>query len=165
MKCEPAIVRNSPWSGGPDDRRYVTADFRGLVLAASNHRKLHPDRWAHVIFVLNLRFRQRRGIEQTPVDGLASAVHVAFLHEIEKRIGDRRLIIEAHGEVWIVPSSENTEPLEIFFVLFDVARREFPAQFAKLRRRNFAFSAKLFFHLRLDRQTVAIPSGNVRSVI
>src|SRR5581483_4831616 len=78
---------------------------------------------------------------------------------------DDRLILEAHRQIGVVPASENSQPLEILLVLLHVARGKLAAQLAKLRGRHLAFSAQLLFHLRLDRQSVAIPSRHVRRVM
>jgi len=53
----------------------------------------------------------------------------------------------AHRQIGIVPAAENAQALEIFLVLLDVAQRELPTQFSKLRWRHFSLSAQLFFHL------------------
>src|ERR1700683_2660844 len=63
----------------------------------------------------------------------------------------------------LLPTPENTEPLEIAPVLIHIAQGKLPAHGAKFRGADGTFAAQLFFHLRLDGQAVAIPAGNVRS--
>src|SRR5882724_511519 len=165
MKGERAIVGQSPGRGGPNDGVDVTANFRSIALAAANDAKFHPDRGAGVVLVFDFRFRERGRIVDAPVDGLATAIDVALLYEVQKSPGDGSLVFMAHREIGIVPLTENAEALEIFLVLLDVARGELPAEFAKLSRRNFSFPAKLFFYLRFDGQAVAVPPGYVRRVM
>ena len=71
----------------------------------------------------------------------------------------------AHREVWIVPAAKNAESLEVAFVLLDVTRGKFAAEAAKFRRWNLSFAAKLFFDLRFDGETMAIPPRHVRGVM
>ena len=118
-----------------------------------------------MIFVLDFGFGKRSTVINAPVDGLAPAVDVTFLHKIQKRAGDGGLVFMAHRQVGIVPAAENSEALEIFLVLLDVADRKLPAQFPKLRRWDLPFSAQLFFHLGFDGQAVAIPTRHVRSAV
>src|SRR5713101_4134357 len=165
MKSECAIVRNGPGRGGPDDRADFLGDFGCVAFAAANHGKLYPDGRAGVIFVFDFGFGERGAVVNAPVDWLAPAVDVALLHEIEKSAGDGGLVLMAHRQIGIVPATENAEALEIFFVLLDVAGGELPAELSEFGRRHFPFSTQLFFHLRFDGQSVAIPSRHVRRVM
>ena len=70
-----------------------------------------------------------------------------------------------HRQVRIIPLPKHSQSLEVALMLLHVTRREFPAKPAKFRRRNFSFSAQFLFHLRLDRQPMAIPSRHVRRVM
>src|SRR5882762_5824691 len=165
MKCESAIVRNGPWSGCPDHSGNIGANFAGFVLATPHHAEFHPDGRADMVFVFDFGFGERRGIEKAPIDWLASAVYIALFHKVEKGIGDSGFVVEAHGEIRIVPTAKDSQTFEIFLVLLDVAVGEGPAQLAELRRSNFTFAAKFFFDLCFDGKTVAIPPGHVGSVV
>ncbi len=55
--------------------------------------------------------------------------------------------------------------LEVPPVLLDVAGGKLAAPFAELRRRHFAFSAKLFFDLRFDGKPVAIPAWDIGGIM
>ena len=50
-------------------------------------------------------------------------------------------------------------------MLLDVARGKFAAEAAKFGGRNFAFATEFFFDLGFDGEAVAIPAGDVRSVM
>src|SRR6266403_2792931 len=165
MKGERAIVRQSPGRGGPDDGANVTANFRRIAFAAAHDAKLHPDRRAGVVLIFDLGFGEGGVVVDAPIDGLAAAVNIALLHEVKKSASDGGLIFMAHGEIGIIPPAENAEALEILLVLLDVARGELTAELSKFSRWNFSLSAKLFFHLRFDGQAVAVPSGDVWSVM
>ncbi len=97
--------------------------------------------------------------------GLAAAVDVTLFHEIEERTGNGGFVFMAHRQIRIVPTAENAEALEIFFVLLDIAQGELAAELAEFRGRYFAFSAQFLFHLGFDGQAVAIPAGNVGCVM
>ena len=118
-----------------------------------------------MVFVFDFGFRERGAVIDAPVDGLAAAIDITLFHEIQERAGNGGFVFVAHRQIGIVPAAENAEALEIFFVLFDVTERELTAQLAELRRRNFPFSAQLFFHLGLNRQAVAIPAGDVGRIV
>ena len=118
-----------------------------------------------MVLVFHFRFRQRGRIVNAPIHRLAPAVDVAFFHEIEKRSRDRGFVAEAHGQIRVIPPAKNSQPLEIALVLLDIARGEFTAQRAELRRGYFTFPAQFFFNLRLDRQAVTIPAGDVRRIM
>ncbi len=100
-----------------------------------------------------------------PINRLAATIYEALLHEIKQRARDGGLVIVAHRQIGIIPSAEDSQSLEIPLVLLHVTRCKFPAESAKFRRGNFPFSAKFLFHLRLDRQPVAIPTRHVRRVM
>src|SRR2546430_17047169 len=70
--------------GCPNHCADIVSNFRGISLAAAHHAKLHPDRWALVIFVLHFCFRQRGAIKEAPVHRLAPAVDLTFFHETQK---------------------------------------------------------------------------------
>src|ERR1051326_301919 len=118
-----------------------------------------------MIFVFDFGFSQRSGIEQAPINGLAPTIYVALLHKIEKGVGDGGFIVEAHCEIWIVPAAEHSKTFKIFLGLFNVTGGESAAKLAKFGGGNFPFAAKFFFYLSFDRQPVAVPARNVRSVV
>jgi len=114
-----------------------------------------------VILVLDFRFGQRRFVANAPVHRLEPAIDVALFKKSQKRAGDARFILRIHRQIWTRPPAEHAETLEIAPMLLDVARREFAAFPAKFSRRDFALAAEFLFHLRFDRQPVAIPSRHV----
>src|ERR1043166_976247 len=118
-----------------------------------------------MIFVFDLGFSDLSGIEQAPINGLAPTIYVALLHKIQKRVGDGGFIVEAHCEIWIVPAAKHSKTFKIFLVLLNVTGGEIAAKLAKFSRGNFPFAAKFFFYLSFDRQPVAVPARNVRSVV
>ncbi len=85
-----------------------------------------------------------------PIHGLAPAIDVAAFHEIQERAGNGGFVIEAHGQVRIIPAAKDAETLEIALVLLDKARRKLAAELAKLGRRDLAFPTQLLLHLRFD---------------
>ncbi len=118
-----------------------------------------------MIFILDLSFGQRGRIVNAPINGFSPAIRVTFLHEIEQRAGDDGLVVMIHREIGIVPSPENSQTLKVPLMLLHVTRRKLAAKLSKFRRRNFIFSSKLLFHLRLNRQSMAVPAGDVWRVV
>ena len=158
MKGQRAIVRNGPGRSRPDNRADIGSDVGGCASAADDSPELHPDGRAGVIFVFHFGFCECGAVKEAPIDRLAPAIHVTLFHEVEKSPRNGGFIVVAHRQVRIVPAAENSQSLEIFLILLDVARRKFPAQFAELRRGDFTFSAQLFFNLSLDQASRGNPT-------
>ena len=165
MKSQGAVVRKSPGSGRPNDSFDLAAEVRGTACASANHVKGDPNRRTGVVFVLDFGFGESRAVVDTPIDGLAAAIDVAFFHEVEKGLGGLRLVREVHRQVRLLPAAEDAEALEVAAVLVHVARGKFAALAAKFIGRNFALAAELFFDLGLDGQAMAIPAGHIRGVV
>ena len=162
MKREGAVRGQRPGRGGPDERADVAVESQLFRFFARNHRKPHPDGRTGVVLVFHFGFGQRGAVEDAPVHGLQAAIDVTLLVKIEKRAGDRSLIARVHREVRPVPLAQNTQALEFDLVLLDEPRGKLAAHAAKFRRRHFAgLAAQFLFDFRLDRQSVAIPAGNV----
>src|SRR5271165_6191759 len=164
MKCQRSVVRQGPRRSRPNDGAHV-AHSRKLALSAASHSKLNPNRRARMIFVLDLGFSQRCRIVNAPINRLAPAIRVTFLHEIEQRASNNGLVVVVRREIGFIPTPKNSQSLEIPLVLRHIARRKLPAKTAKLRRRNFSLTAEFLFHLRLDRQSMAVPTRHVRRVM
>ena len=103
-------------------------------------------------------------IDDAPVHGLEAAIHVALFEKRDEGVGDGGFVLRTHRQVRIFPLPQHAQALEIPPVLIHVARSEFPAHAPEFSRRDASlFPAQLFFHLRFNRQAVAIPAGNVGS--
>ena len=76
-------------------------------------RKLDVDRRRGVILVLDFRFGQRGAAVDAPVDRLLALVDEPLLDEPAERARDRRLVLEVHRQVRVVPGAEDAEPLEL----------------------------------------------------
>ena len=164
MKRESAVRRQRPWRRGPDQRADINANPELPGFLAGNNRKLHPDRWAGVVFVLHFRFGQSGAVVDAPVHRFQSAVNVALFEKCEEGAGHAGFITRIHGEVGLFPLAENAEPLKFASVRVDVACGKFPAHAPKLSSGHFAcLPAQFLFDLGLYGQAVAIPAGNIRS--
>src|SRR6266403_668384 len=156
---------NGPRRGRPNNRADVIPDFRSFSEAAPDDTELYPNRRAGVVLVLDFRLGKRGGIMNAPIDRFAPAIDVAALHKIEKRASDGGFVVEAHGQVRVVPAPEDAQALEVALVLLDVTGGKLAAELAKLRRRHFTLAAQLFFDLSLDRQPVTVPARDVRRIV
>src|SRR5258708_26421442 len=105
MKCESAIVRNGPWSGCPDHCGNIGGNFGGFVLATSHHAEFHPDGRAHMVFVFDFGFGEPRGIEEAPIDWLASTVHAALFHKVKERDRDSGFCVQTPSHVTDGPAA------------------------------------------------------------
>src|SRR5579862_4020245 len=152
MKSERTVMRNGPRCSGPNDSTNVASKLGSFATSATNNSKLHPDRRANVIFVFNFSLSQRSAVVDAPINRFPPAINVTFLHEIKKRAGDGGFVSKIHREIRIIPLTKNPQPLEILFVLLDIARCELPTELTKFCSGNFAFPTKLFFNLRLNGQ-------------
>ena len=119
-----------------------------------------------MIFVFDFGFGERSPIVHAPIDRLQPAIDVTLLEKSEKRIGDGGLVMRVHREIRIIPVAQYSEPLEIAPMLIHVASSQFAAHRRNSAGETLSFlpAQLLFFHLCLDRQTVAIPARNVRAI-
>src|SRR5580704_9651003 len=158
-----------PWCRCPDDGVNIFAFElrRNFVRVRAVLHKFvpHVDGGAGVIFVFDFGFGERGAVDETPINRFPAAIDVALFDEIEERASDGGLVFMAHSQIGIVPAAKNAEALEIPLVLLDKARGELTAELSKLSGGNFPFSTELFFDLGFDGQAVAVPAGNVGSVM
>ena len=162
MKRQRHASRQSPRSRRPNQRVKSTLP-RALQFGRLFHFVMHPNRQAGVILVFDLSLGQRRAVMQAPINRLQPFVGVALFDERQKRVRDHRLVFRVHCEIRLIPLAKNAQPFEVAPVLVHVLRGERAAHAAKLRGGNAVlFSAQVLLHFCLDRQAVAVPSGNIR---
>ena len=164
-----AVARDRPRRRRPDDHMGVSQFCRATV-----HRELHPDRVALVVVVFDLGFRQRRALDNRPHDGLRAAIELAAHGDLQELAGDAAFRVEIHGQVGFVEIADDAEALEFFGLDRDPLLRIGAAFLAEFDHRVRLFQVGLglalgavilFLDLPLDRQTVAIPAGNVVRII
>ena len=136
-----------------------------LVRALRRERELDVDRRRRVLFVLDFRFGERRAAVDAPVDGLLALVDQPGLDELTQRARDRRLVLERHRQVRVLPVAEDPEPLEFLRHHADEARRVRAARAAEVGDAHVALlRAEFAIDLQLDRQAVAVVARHVGRV-
>ena len=106
------VRRNRPGRGRPDqDRDAATGQLRVRARrarrAVRRQRELHVDRRRGVVRVLDFSFRERGPAVDAPVDRLLALVDEPALDELAQRARDRRLVIEVHRQVGVLPVAED----------------------------------------------------------
>jgi hypothetical protein len=95
-------------------------------------------------------------------DGLHALVEVAVGDDAAEGAQLLRFVTRRHGEIGVVPVTENAESLEVGALQCDLLTRVRAAGGAKgLRVELAARSAVRLLDLQLDRQAVTIPPGDV----
>src|SRR5262249_5609626 len=128
-------------------------------------RKLHINRRARVLVILNLRLGERRLILDTPVNRSRAFINPATLDKTRKHARRLGFVVVRHREIRIVPLAEDAESFEIarlalqrvLGVLATDATKRLDAQVVLL----LALCLERFFDVSLDWQTVAVVTGNV----
>ena len=159
------VGRDGPRGRGPDHRMgadqfldRAVGDFEGKV-----------DLGAGDVLVFDLGFGQRGLFDRRPHHRLGAAIELAAFGELEQLGHDRALGLRVHGQVGMVPISQNPQPLELFALHVDPVLRIGPAFGAELDRIDLVLVelllAVLFLNLPFDRQAVAIPARNIGRVL
>ena len=169
-----AVAGDGPRRRRPDDddaRREVAAArsrFAWTCMPVLRDRKLHPDRVALVVLVLDLGLGQRGALDHAPHHRLGAAVELAGHGEFQELAGDARLGVEIHRRIGLFEIALDAQPLELLGLHLDPVRREVAAFLAELVDRHLvlvlALGAILLLDLPLDRQAVAVPAGHVVGV-
>ena len=112
-----AVAWNRPRRRGPDDNAHaigaVAKPLAGHRLKTGN-RKLHPDRRARFLLILDFRFRERGAFNRTPHHRLRAAINQPRPHDAQKLGRDRGFGFKAHRRVVAIPISFDAEALELF---------------------------------------------------
>ncbi len=116
--------------------------------------------------VLHFRLRQGRLAGSAPVNGFLAPVDVPVQHELAELFHRLGLIVEIHGDVGVVPVSENSQPLELAALNVEIPVRVGPAHASFVPVGNLvALRPQFLVHLVLDGQTVAVPARHKDTVV
>ena len=129
------------------------------------NRKLHPNRIARVVVVLDLGFGERGLLHHAPHHRLGAAEQGAVERELHQLGGDGGLGPKIHGRVVVPPVALDAEALELVALHADPVLGELAALLAELVDGHFvlvlALGAVLLLDLPLDGQAVAVPARHV----
>ena len=89
--------------------------------------------------IFNLCLRQCSLIVYAPVDRPRAFVNVAALNEAAKQAGRFRFVMIRHGQVRIVPLTQDPEPLKVTRLSLQGLGRVFAAGAANRHRRHVGF--------------------------
>jgi len=160
-KRDGAIARDGPGSGRPDD------DGRVFV-RAGQHWKLHIDRRALFLVVLDLGLGERGHFHRRPHHRAEAAIEQSVRDEFVQLAGDDGFGAVVHRGVGLVPLAHAAHALELRALHVDPVIGEVAAVAAQLVDGDvvlrLALGAILLLDLPFDRQAVAVPAGDIRRV-
>ena len=166
MKSHSHAGGQRPGSRRPNDDVDSTAcECRIECGRVGQERIFDVNRPAAVVFVFDLRLRQRRLVTQAPVDRLAAAIDVTLLQEPHEGLGDVGLVVELHGQVRLVPFPEHPQPLKIIALQVDVLFRIAAAGAPDFHDAHLSFlGTEFLIDVDFNLQAVAVPAGKIGSV-
>ena len=115
--------------------------------------------------ILNLGLGQGGMTGGTPVDRLFPLIEIASLYKFAEFPHNGGLVLVVHGEIGVFPSPQHPQPLEFLPLNIDELGGVIPAKHPDLGLAHpfFALPQRLI-HLMLNRQTMAIPPGDIAAV-
>ena len=147
------IRRQRPGRGRPDDKA------RFVFPRAGGDRELDVNRGVLPVLVFHLSLGQGGLRAGAPKNRLERFVDQTLFHEDGEGAQDLRLVGRVHRQVRIFPVAEDAEALELLALDVDeLARKGFRALSHFERGKAARFLDDFVF----DRQTVAVPAGNIR---
>ena len=118
-----------------------------------------------MIVIFNFRLSQRGLLHHRPHHGLRAAIQQAIILELHDLAGDLGFGVEGHCGVGVIPIACDAEALELFALHGEPMFGEGTAFLAEFNDGDFilvfALGAVLFLDLPFNRQTVAIPAGDI----
>ena len=125
------------------------------------HRELHEDRWRCFLQILYLSLGQRSLGACAPENRLLTAINKTLLNDASEGSDDCRLIGGFKCQIGMLPIAKDTKSAE----LGSLNINELPGiLFRFLTHLKRSQSRRGLHHTELDRQTMAIPSRNERSL-
>ena len=163
VKGDGQVRRQGPGRRRPDDDRdRLARERRELRREVRDHREFHINGGRCLVLVLDLRLGQGGLVVGAPVDGTQALVNVPGPEESGQEAEDIGLVARVHGEIGVLPVPQDSEPAELASLDVDELQGVVPAFLADGDRRHLLFpGAERLVHVHLDRQTVAVPAGNV----
>ena len=164
------VRRQRPRRGRPDDDRCGYAGGIGHADAprqvfAIDNAEGHIDRRRGFVLVFDLGLGQCRAAVQAPVHGLGALVQVTIGDDLAQRADLLRLELRIHRQVRLVPVAEHTQALEVLALDLHLFHRIGAAGGAEgTRVQLLADAAMLLLDLQFNRQSMAIPTGDIRRI-
>ncbi len=127
----------------------------------------HINGGSRVVFIFHFGFGQSRFVARTPINRLFTAVHIAAFFQVPETVDDGLLIGRRHGQIRTLPVSQDAHALKFLALDIDKLIRKGFGLLAKRGAVDFMLVGhfELFHQLQLNRQPMAIPTGNVRRII
>ena len=158
------VGRHCPRGSRPDHH------FRSIQrrIARAGHLELHPNRKAVLVVILDLRLSQRSLFHRGPHHRLGALVQSPIHQELLELRRNNCFGVEIHRKIRIRPVACDAETLELIALDIHPAFGKLATFLTEINDINivfaFALLAILLFDLPFDRQTVAIPTGNITRV-
>ena len=167
MKGDGQIGGQGPGGGGPDEDIHLFPLYPGEDPAEVIFGgELYVDGGGGVIVVLHLCFGQGRLAAYAPVNGFLTLVYQALFEELAQLFDNDGFIVEVHGDVGVLPVAKDPQAFELFPLDLYELLGVLPAHLADLVFGHLPLlGAQLLFHLVLNGQAVAVPTGYVGYII
>ncbi len=145
----------------------MRTDQFGHIRALHNLER-HVDLGGGDLLILNLGLGERGLLDGRPHHRLGTAIELAAFGKLHQLGNDRRLRLEIHRQIGVVPIAQDAEPLQLLALGIDPFLRIGPAFGAEFVGRHLVlvqlFLAIFLLDLPFDRQAVAIPAGHIGRV-
>ena len=172
MEADRLVRRQGPGRGGPDhdgDRQFAIRlpyTFKtGQQGGAVGRGEAHIDRIRSLVLEFDFGLGQGRCPHDAPVHRFIAAHEMTVGDDSRQGAHDVGLGLEVHGEIGVLPISEHSHANEACLLYFDLAGGVFAAGAAEFGMADLLPRLAFFlFDIVLDRQTVAVPAGNIGRV-
>ena len=167
MKGDGHVGRQGPGGRRPDDDVDAAAlEGRELRAEVGDDLETDIDRGGGLVLVFDLGLGQGGPVVDAPVDGALALVDLAVLEEGAQVLEHFGLIGRVHGQIGRLPGPQDPQPLELVTLDVDELLGVLAAFLADGHDRHvLLLAAELAVDVDLDGQAVAVPTGNVGSVI
>ncbi len=170
---DPLIDGDRPRRCRPDDGRDVGAPLGCLcnswAVRSLKDLELHVDLGRGDVLIFDLGLGQRGLLDRRPHHRLGAAIDLAALGELHQLGDDRRLRLEIHRQVRIVPVAADAEPLQLLALGVDPMLGVSAALGPEFLDRHLVLVelllAILLLDLPFDREAVAVPAGHIGRVL
>ena len=162
------VGRKGPRRGGPNEHVRIAGGAGSLEDAGHGVKlELHVNGRGNLVGVFDFSLGKSRMALLAPVDGLATAIHLALEVHIAENLHVAGLEVRDIGQIRVIPVGVDAQALEAIALDADVFGRPLAAQTAQLGLRRFLHLIRAQSDLdhMLDRLAVAVPTRHVRGEV
>ena len=158
--------RKRPRGCRPDEDEHLAAlQCRVELGGVIKEGVFDVNRRASPLLVFDFRLCQGRLAGDAVVDRLQAAIYITLLEELDKSLGNRRLIVGLHGQIRLVPLPQHSQAFESLPLDFHIFLRIPAAAKPELHLAHLRFlSSELLVNFDLDGKPVAVPARTIGSI-